>query len=77
MFQPEAIHGLILKALPDAKIQVKDLTGGGDHFEVEVVSSAFKGKTMIDQHRMNYAAIGDAMDGPIHALKIKTLAYDG
>lgn len=72
MYEPQAIYQLIQKALPDAEINVKDLTGGGDHFEVEVSSAAFKGKPMIEQHRMIYQAVGDAMDGPIHALKIKT-----
>lgn len=76
MFQPETIRDLILKALPDAMVQVQDLTGGGDHFEVAVVSAAFKGKSMVDQHRMIYQAVGNAMDGPIHALKIKTMATD-
>lgn len=74
MFKPEAIYELIRTAIPDSTVEVKDLTGGGDHFEVSVTSSAFHGKSMIEQHRMIYQAVGDAMNGPIHALKINTFS---
>lgn len=74
MFDSHEIKRLIQVSLPDAKIDVRDLTGGGDHFEVEVHSSAFKSKNLVEQHRMIYQALGNAMDGPIHALKIKTIA---
>lgn len=57
-------------------IEVKDTTGGGDHWDVQVSSPAFKGKSMIEQHRMVYAALGEAMKGPIHALSLKTTPSD-
>lgn len=57
-----------------ASASVNDLTGTGDHFQAEVVASAFAGKSMIQQHQMVYAALGELMKGPIHALKLSTRA---
>jgi stress-induced morphogen len=59
-------------AIPDADARVEDLTGGGDHFRATVVSSAFAGRSRIEQHRMVYDVFGDEVGGPIHALSIKT-----
>ncbi len=53
---------------------VTDLTGTGDHFSAQVVSDAFDGKSKLAQHRMVYAALGDLMTGPIHALELDTKA---
>jgi stress-induced morphogen len=72
MFDPREIERLIRAGLPDSMVEAKDLTGGGDHFEVLVKSAAFKGKSLVEQHRLIYKALGDAMTGPIHALKIRT-----
>lgn len=72
MFDPFEIEKRIKTALPGATIDVLDLTGGGDHFKVKVVSNLFEGKSRIDQHRMIYQALGTAMDSAIHALQIET-----
>jgi stress-induced morphogen len=69
---PEDISARIRTALPDAEVRVVDTTGGGDHFSATVVSSAFADKGLIDRHRLVYAALGDAMRGPIHALALTT-----
>ena len=69
---PEDISARIRTALPDAEIRVVDTTGGGDHFSATVVSSAFADKGLIDRHRLVYAALGEAMRGPIHALALTT-----
>jgi stress-induced morphogen len=69
---PDDIRARIRAALPDADVTVTDTTGGGDHFAATVVSSAFAGKGPVDRHRMVYAALGDAMRGPIHALALTT-----
>jgi stress-induced morphogen len=68
----EQIRRKISEAIPGARVQVRDLTGTGDHFEVFVASGAFAGKTRLEQHRMIYAALGTDMAGPIHALAIRT-----
>ncbi len=72
MIAPEEIRSLLLAAMPDADIDVKDLTGTRDHYDVRLVSVAFEGKTPIQQHQLVYRALGAAMSGPIHALALKT-----
>ncbi len=42
----------------------------GGHFTVRIVSAAFVGKTLIQRHRLVYAALADLMHGDIHALSI-------
>ena len=69
---PREIEDKILAALPGAKVEVRDLTGTGDHFSARVQSAAFEGKTRVEQHRMIYTALGAAMNGPIHALALET-----
>jgi stress-induced morphogen len=69
---PQAIRKLILKAFPDAEVELEDLTGGGDHWKVRVVSRHFLGLPMLKCHRLVYGALGDAMKGPIHALALTT-----
>lgn len=66
------IEALIRTALPEAMVSVTDTTGGGDHFAAVVVSTAFHGKTPVERHRLVYAALGDLMRGPIHALALTT-----
>jgi len=66
------IERLIRSRLPDAIVQVRDTTGGGDHFDAVVVSARFAGKSRVEQHQVVYEALGAAMDGPIHALSLHT-----
>ena len=73
---PAEIKARIQAALPDASVSVTDTTGGGDHFAATVVSAAFAGKGPVDRHRLVYAALGDAMRGPIHALALTTQTPD-
>jgi stress-induced morphogen len=72
MPSPELVKSRIQDALPDARIEVTDLTGTQDHFQAVVISPAFEGKTRIEQHKMVYSALGELMDGPIHALALTT-----
>jgi len=69
---PEGVRSLLLAALPDAEIELVDLTGTEDHYQARVVSRAFEGKTLIEQHQLVYGALGDAIHGPIHAFALKT-----
>ena len=62
----------IEQALPGARVQVEDLTGGGDHFRADVVSDRFEGLSRIEQHKLVYGVFGDEVGGAIHALSIKT-----
>lgn len=58
-------------AFPDIKVELTDMTGGGDHWQGVFVSEGFAGRTMIQRHRAVYAALGELMHGPIHALTFK------
>lgn len=59
--------------MPGARVSVKDLTGTRDHFQVEVVSPAFAGKRLIQQHQMvQMPLLPYVKDERIHALSIKT-----
>lgn len=73
MIQADEIRDRLAGALPGAAIEVRDMTGTADHYEVRVVTTAFEGRTLIERHRMVYAALGDVMGGPLHALSLKTL----
>lgn len=70
---PDHLRELVLAHLPDAEVEVK-LFSGDDHFEMEVVSPSFSGKSRIAQHQMVYAAMGEHMREAIHALALKTRA---
>ena len=66
------IERLIKLKLPDAEISIQDLAGDGDHYQATVVSSAFKGKSRVQQHQMVYAALKGRMGGELHALALQT-----
>lgn len=70
----DRIRTLLERAFSDAsEIGVEDRTGGGDHFQVTVVSAAFDGMSLIEQHRrVNEALAGPLADGTIHELRIRT-----
>jgi stress-induced morphogen len=68
----EEIRSKIEQALPGSRVDVRDTTGGGDHFEALVVAAQFSGKSTVEQHRMVYSILGAAMAGPIHALALRT-----
>lgn len=73
MMDPEGVKELVMQTFPDAKVEVSDLTGTFDHFQIHVVSPLFSGKKLIDQHRMVQVSVQEALtDGRIHAIQIKT-----
>jgi stress-induced morphogen len=66
------IQRLIQEALPDAKIEIQDLAGDGNHYMAQVASAAFKGKTRVQQHKIVYDALQGRMGGVLHALALQT-----
>jgi len=75
MLDPEKVKERISTALPGSEVEVKDLTGTGDHFEARVVSQEFDGKSMIDQHKLVYAPLQDWLkSGELHALALRTFS---
>ncbi len=74
MVEPSVIEERIRAGVEGVThVEVKDLTGTKDHFEATVVASAFEGKTRVAQQRLVFAALGELMNGPIHALTFKTM----
>ena len=67
--QVEEIKKKIEQGIADSEVTVE---GDGRHFQVTVVSGAFAGKNMVQQHQLVYQALGDKVGGEIHALSIST-----
>jgi stress-induced morphogen len=68
----EDLRERIEAAIPGARADVTDLTGGGDHFRATVVAAQFADLSRIEQHRRVYAVFGSEIGGPIHALSLET-----
>lgn len=68
----EDIAAMIKTALPDAEVEITDLAGDGDHYAARVTSTAFAGKSRVQQHKMVYDALGGKMGDTLHALQLST-----
>ena len=65
---PEAITAGIKERIPDASVEV---SGGGGHWSIVVVSTAFAGKSMLENQRLVLGAIKHLINGanpPVHAV---------
>ena len=71
MVEPQQIKGWIEGGLPCEHVEVR---GDGHHFEAVIVSSAFRGKSRVQQHQLVYQALGERMRAEIHALSMQTYA---
>ncbi len=67
--QADDVKTLIESGISGAQVQVQ---GDGDHFEATVISSAFEGKSMVQQHQLVYGSLGDALQGAVHAIALRT-----
>jgi stress-induced morphogen len=73
MIDDQTTADLIRLEIPDAQVEVRDLTGTMDHLRVRVKSKTFAGKSPLDRHRMVEYALREARaDGRLHALEIRT-----
>lgn len=78
MITPETLTEYVRNVLADAQVTVTDRTGTMDHLNVRVVSDLFKGKNLLDRHRLVYQALDEPLkDGRIHALELTAEAPDG
>ncbi len=68
------IERMIREALPDARVEIKDLAGDGNHYSATVVSPSFLGKSRVRQHQIVYEALKGRMGGELHALALTTSA---
>lgn len=77
--KPQDIIAKIRISIPDAQVELRDLTGTEDHWEATIVSAAFADKRPIQRHRMVMDALAEEMRGPIHALTLtlRTPDQDG
>ncbi len=74
MVQFDEVGSAIRNVLPDAIVTVEDMSGGGDHLQVKVISEAFKGLPLVRQHQLVYQALKDELASEaIHALALTTL----
>lgn len=74
MLSPQTLIHLIQGHLPDAQVQVQDLTGGGDHWQAVIVSASFTGKSRVQRHQLVYQALQSLLQtNELHALTMQTL----
>jgi stress-induced morphogen len=72
----DEIERLIREGIPDARVEVTDLAGDGDHYAARVVAESFRGLPRVRQHQRVYEALGGRMGGALHALQLSTAAPD-
>jgi len=72
----ENVISLIKKGLPDAHVEVMDMTGTRDHLDIMIVSDQFKGKMLIAQHQMVMDLLKESLKQEIHAVQLKTMDYE-
>jgi stress-induced morphogen len=72
----ETIVARIREKLPDARVELEDLTGTEDHWRATVISTVFAGKTLLERHRLVMSALTEEMKGPIHALTLDLKSPD-
>ena len=72
MITESKVISLITDKLPDSQVKVENLKGN-DHLQVTVISSKFKGLTLVKQHQLVYSALKKELASEaIHALALKT-----
>jgi len=69
----EEVKSLIKKAIPDAEIVIEDTAGDENHYSATIKSKIFKGKSMIEQHKLVYKALNGKMGNELHALALTTV----
>lgn len=75
MIDPQTLKQKLRDAFPAAtQLELEDLTGTQDHYRAVIVDPSFAGKSRVEQHKLVYRALGDLMQGPVHALALETRA---
>lgn len=70
----ETLEAALREGFPDARIEIEDLAGDGDHYRARIVSPAFTGLPRVKQHQLVYAALKGKVGGELHALALETSA---
>jgi stress-induced morphogen len=71
----ENVKALIKSGLPDAHVEVNDMTGTSDHLDIMIVSDQFKGKMLIAQHQLVMDLLKESLKAEIHAVQLKTMDF--
>lgn len=84
MDRPAAIRARLEAALAPDNLIITDeshlhaghpgAAAGGGHFAVGIVADSFRGRSLLERHRMVYTALGDLIPDEIHALSIQAKA---
>ncbi len=80
----DKIHQKLTAALAPARLEITDDShkhaghagarpGGESHFSVEIVSNAFEGQNRVARQRIVYDILKEELEGPVHALALRTL----
>lgn len=72
MLSTDDVKSLIEASIPSSSVVVSDMTGTSDHFDIQVTSTEFTGKSRIEQHKMVQSALGEHLTTTIHAVQIRT-----
>ncbi len=72
----DEIESLIRAGIPDARVEITDLAGDGDHYAARVVAESFRGVSRVARQRRVYEALGGRMGGELHALQLTTATPD-
>ena len=74
----DAVADRIEAELPDAEATVTTPRDPDDdkHYAVEVVSPAFEGKSLVDQHQLVHDALDEYLTDEIHAIELTTATPD-
>lgn len=67
----QALNPTLLEILDEGHLHVGHAEEGAGHFAIEIAAPAFQGQSLVACHKLIYAALGDAMQTQIHALRIK------
>ena len=73
MVEAAWIEAEVLKAVPEAHVEVIDWHGSGDHFHVRVISETFEGVRPLQRQKQVLAVMGQHIPHPIHALDLKCM----
>ena len=66
------IKSIIETNIPEATVYVLDPMNDGEHLQAIVVSSSFKDKMLVQQHKMVMTPLKEAFKSSVHALALKT-----
>ena len=70
----DEIKRLIIDAIPDATIEIKDLMGDNNHYSAVIRSKQFNNLNKIEQHKLVYKSLKGKMGNELHALSLTTEA---